>query len=224
MVKEIRLELINSITHLITRRIKFKKKEIIFEQNSSRNNTYVLLKGKIKLSFLLPNGNEINLGFYNAKNVILASTDNRYPFMSLFKVEAVEDCLLGVVPVESIENNEYLYKIITRYYDIIFKKVYLQMIDLLSKNKLESLYCIFIRLANTYGIKVYNGIKINIKLSNIDLAGYIGTSKETVSRLMSEMKNLDLIVIENKYIVLKDINYMKKKVNYYNNLEELYIV
>lgn len=224
MVKEIRVELINSITPLITRNIKFKKKDIIFEQNSPRNNTYILLKGKIKLSFLLPHGEEINLGFYNAKNVILASTDNRYPFMSLFKVEAIEDCLLGVVPVSSIENNEYIYKIITRYYDIIFKKVYLQMIDLLSKNKLESLYCIFIRLANTYGIEVPNGIKINIKLSNIDLAGYIGTSKETISRLIREMKNLDLIVIENKYIILKDINYMKREIQYYNDLEELYIV
>ena len=224
MVKKIRLELINSMTPLITKNIKFKKNDIIFEQNSPRSSTYILLKGKIKLSFLLPDGDQINLGFYSAKNVILTSTDNRHSFMSLFKVEAVEDCLIGVVPASSIENNEYLYKIITRYYDIIFKKVYLQMVELMSRNKLDSLYCILIRLANTYGIEVANGIKINIKLSNIDLAGYIGTSKETISRLMRKMKDLDLITTEDKYIILKDIDYMKRKIEYTDDLEELYII
>lgn len=224
MVKKIRLELINSLTPLITKNIKFKKKEIIFEQNAPRSDTYILLNGKIKLSFLLPDGEEINLGFYAAKNLILTAIDNSASFMSLFRVEAVEDCLIGVVPASSIENNEYLYKIITRYYDIIFKKVYLQMVELLARNKMKSLYCILIRLANTYGIEVSNGIKINIKLSNIDLAGYIGTSKETISRLMIKMKNLDIIDVQNKYIILKNIDYIKSEIEYVDDLEKLYIV
>ena len=98
------------------------------------------------------------------------------------------------------------------------------MVELMSRNKLDSLYCILIRLANTYEIEVSNGIKINIKLSNIDLAGYIGTSKETISRLMRKMKDLDLITTEDKYIILKDIDYMKRKIEYTDDLEELYII
>ena len=43
MVKKIRLELINSMTPLITKNIKFKKNDIIFEQNSPRRCTTKIL-------------------------------------------------------------------------------------------------------------------------------------------------------------------------------------
>lgn len=60
------------------------------------------------------------------------------------------------------------------------------MVDLLSRNKLESFYSILIRLANTYGVSVPNGIKINIQLTNLDLASYIGTAPETISRFIKK--------------------------------------
>lgn len=99
------------------------------------------------------------------------------------------------------------------------------MIDLLARNKLESLFSILIRLSNTYGIKVSNGIKINLKLTNTDLSEYVGTSKETISRMFSKMKNLDLIEFdENRYIILKNIEYMKKKLGCNHCIEQLCIV
>lgn len=38
------------------------------------------------------------------------------------------------------------------------------------------------------------------------------------------MKDLDLITTEDKYIILKDIDYMKRKIEYTDDLEELYII
>lgn len=41
---------------------------------------------------------------------------------------------------------------------------------------------------------------------------------------MRKMKDLDLITTEDKYIILKDIDYMKRKIEYTDDLEELYII
>lgn len=224
MVKNIRKKIINEINPLIEKNIIFKKKEIISNQNTIKNYTYILLSGKIKISYILSNGIEITLGVYTDKNIILSAYSNKYSFISLFKIEALEECLVGIVPVKSIENNIQVLKVIVEYYDIIFRKVYLQMIDLLSRNKLERLYSILIRLANTYGIEVSNGIQICIKLTNINLAEYIGTSPETICRLISKMKTLNLIEFENKYIILTNIQYMKEKLGCYHCIEELCIV
>lgn len=225
MVKEIREDLINKLIPLIKKYKKFKKGDVIFNQNCMRDDTYILLKGKIKISYLLPNGIEVALGYYTDKNIMLTGTREGDPFISLFKIEAIDECLIGIVPSKSIYNNEQLSETLVRYCDIIFKKIYLQMIDLLARNKLESLFSILIRLSNTYGIKVSNGIKINLKLTNTDLAEYIGTSKETISRMFSNMKNLNLIEFDkNRYIILKDVEYMKKKLGCRHCIEQLCIV
>ena len=225
MVIEIRDDLINKLIPLIEKDKKFKKGDVIFNQNCKRDDTYILLKGKIKVSYLLPNGIEVALGYYTYKNIMLTGTKEGDAFISLFKIEAVEECLIGIVPSKSIYNNKHLSETVVRYCDIIFKKIYLQMIDLLARNKLESLFSILIRLSNTYGIKVSNGIKINLKLTNTDFSEYVGTSKETISRMFSKMKNLDLIEFdENRYVILKNIEYMKKKLGCNHCIEQLCIV
>lgn len=223
MVTEIREKIINEMTPYIEKNITFKKKDIISEQYC-KNETYILLKGKIKLSYILPNGVEITLGYYTHKNIILTANTKNNSFTSLFKVEAVDDCLIGVVPIRCIENNNELSKTIITYYDIVFRKVYLQMVDLLSRNKLESFYSILIRLANTYGVSVPNGIKINIQLTNLDLASYIGTAPETISRLIKKMKQLNLIEVENKFITLTNISYMKETLGCCHCFEEICVV
>lgn len=44
------------------------------------------------------------------------------------------------------------------------------------------------RLASDYGIKTENGIKIDIQMSRQELADMVGTTRETVSRVISRFK------------------------------------
>ncbi|MDA3734044.1 helix-turn-helix domain-containing protein [Niameybacter massiliensis] len=88
-------------------------------------------------------------------------------------------------------------------------KSFLQMRDIGIHDKKHALLSILIRLYNTYGLKTQEGFKINIKLSNIILSEYLGTSPETISRLLTKLKHDNLITFNHGFLILKDLEHIK---------------
>ncbi|RXI98254.1 Crp/Fnr family transcriptional regulator [Anaerobacillus alkaliphilus] len=81
--------------------------------------------------------------------------------------------------------------------------------DLLLYGKVGALYSILIRFSNSYGITYHNDILITIKLTNQDIANFIGTSRETANRMLQDLKKSNVIAFLNGNILIKDINYLK---------------
>ncbi|SER94725.1 Crp/Fnr family transcriptional regulator [Salipaludibacillus aurantiacus] len=82
--------------------------------------------------------------------------------------------------------------------------------DLLLYGKTGAFYSILIRFAHSYGIEHPEGIKIDMKLTNQELAYFIGSTRETVNRMFNELKKDGVTEIENGYIVIKKIEELKK--------------
>jgi CRP/FNR family transcriptional regulator, cyclic AMP receptor protein len=82
--------------------------------------------------------------------------------------------------------------------------------DLLLYGKVGALYSILIRFSNSYGVKHHNDILLTVKLTNQDIANYIGTSRETANRMLRDLKKDKIIAFLNGNILIKDINYLKK--------------
>lgn len=209
-----RLKLIEDLSPLIQKELSLKNKSLIFDQDLHQENIIILLKGSYKLTHLLPNSKEFILGYYKAPSILLSSFFENNNFFSLFRAEALEDCVIGLIPnIQITHFSKSLQYDLLKYNDLGCQKIYLQMRDLLYFPKKEALFSILIRLSNTFGIKIDKGIKLNISISNIDLAEYIGTAPETVSRLLVSLKKEGIIDLEDKHIIIKDINYMKKALN-----------
>jgi len=66
-----------------------------------------------------------------------------------------------------------------------------------------------IRLANTYGEETPDGILIKHRLTNTDLADYIGAARESVSRMLSSLKKEGAVDIVGGYLLIQDIDYLK---------------
>ncbi|MDQ0255411.1 CRP/FNR family transcriptional regulator [Evansella vedderi] len=81
--------------------------------------------------------------------------------------------------------------------------------DLLLYGKTGAFYSILIRFANSYGIPHPNGILIDLKLTNKELANYIGTSRETVNRMMNDLKREDVLKVQSGNIIIKNMEYLK---------------
>ncbi|ADU31167.1 Crp/Fnr family transcriptional regulator [Evansella cellulosilytica] len=84
--------------------------------------------------------------------------------------------------------------------------------DLLLYGKTGAFYSILIRFANSYGVSHPKGIRINKKLTNQDIAHFIGTSRETINRLLNDLKQDNIVYMERGYIVLTNINTLKNYV------------
>lgn len=212
MIKHITMKLINELEPLIKNKIIIKKNKVILEQDELYNNTYILLEGKVKVSHLL-NDSELILTIYSGKNLLLKPFSSNKTFVNLFRTETIEDSILGLIPIKEIEKNKLLKDLILTYYDLFFQRTYLQMRDLLCNNKEKGLCSVLIRLANSYGKSMTNGIKINLKVSNYDLARLTGTTNETISRLLSKLKSKNIIENHSGIITIKNINYMKSLLN-----------
>lgn len=212
MIKQITMKLIRELEPLVKQKVFVEKGKIILKQDELVNNTYLLLSGKIKVLHLL-HESELILTIYSDKNLILKPFPQTKTFVDLFRIETIEDSVLGVIPIKEIEKVSSLKDLILNYYDLFFQKTYLQMRDLLCNNKEKGLYSVLIRLANSYGEFTEKGVKINFKISNCDLAGLTGTTNETISRLLSKMKLKNLIENNHGIITIKNINYLRDTLN-----------
>lgn len=80
-----------------------------------------------------------------------------------------------------------------------------QILNLTHKNIRERLAELFLIFQKKYGGKTPKGIKLNISLTREELAEMIGTSQESLIRLISEFKQDGLILADGRNITLLDL-------------------
>lgn len=85
--------------------------------------------------------------------------------------------------------------------------------DLLLYGKKGAFYSTLVRFAHSYGIEHPEGIMIDMKLTNQEIANFIGTSRETVNRMFNDLKKDGVTDLINGYIVIKKIEELKKHLN-----------
>ena len=87
-----------------------------------------------------------------------------------------------------------------------------QIVSLSQKNVRERMSEALLFLKATYGFEE-DGKTINVRLSREELADYIGTSTESVIRLLSEFNNGGLIRLDGKRIMILDNQKLVKTAN-----------
>ncbi|MBI4125796.1 MAG: Crp/Fnr family transcriptional regulator [Deltaproteobacteria bacterium] len=89
-----------------------------------------------------------------------------------------------------------------------------KMVDLVHKNIRERLAELLLVFQTKYGQKAKNGgVRLNITLTREELAELIGTTQESVIRLMSEFKQDGLIHVEGRTITLLDLKKLTETAN-----------
>lgn len=211
--KEFMNNLLNKLLPLVNQKIIISDEKELFDQSVYKDKIIIVLEGEYKLTHILPNSKEFTIGYYKAPNILLPNNKNNDNFMALFTMKIKSKCTIGLIPYDEKSLSEDIWCDFYNYSDLISQKIYIKMRDLLFNTKQNALFSILIRFSNSYGVKVNDGIKINIKLSNIDLAEYIGTTPETISRILRVIKENRLIKYEDKYIIITNIEYMKNQLD-----------
>jgi CRP/FNR family transcriptional regulator len=93
-----------------------------------------------------------------------------------------------------------------------FRKTQTKFRDLVLNGKKGALYSTLIRMTNSYGSTVDEGILIDLSLTNQELGNFCGTSRESTNRILSELKRDDIITSLNGKIVVKNLQYLKNEI------------
>ncbi|SFA97896.1 CRP/FNR family transcriptional regulator, anaerobic regulatory protein [Cohnella sp. OV330] len=185
----------------------------LFWEGDSAGKLYYLRSGKVKLRKSTDEGKDFTLSIMQAGDLIW-EPENGLSSVHTFSAEVLEEAELGVVQWKDLEILLY------RYGDFAVKFMNWMAIaqrvseskfrDLLLFGKPGALASTLIRMANTYGIATDEGIKITLKLTHTEIADLIGTSRESVNRMLNGFKEEGIIDIRQGRIYVLQLNALRE--------------
>lgn len=185
---------------------KLRAGEHYFLEDDPARTAYVLLKGKVKLTQLTPDGQQIILGYLGPGRVfgIIALLKKvTYPVTA----QAVSEC-------KSLawEQNT-LNELMVSYPHIALNSLYImagqiresqsRVRDLSTKRVETRIARAVLRLGRQVGKKVKEGVLIDLPLSRQDLAEMTGTTLYTVSRILNDWEKREIVESKRKQIVIR---------------------
>ena len=93
------------------------------------------------------------------------------------------------------------------------RKQHLKFRDLVLYGKKGALCSTLIRLANSYGMETDEGVLISVPLTNQELANYSASARESLNRMLAELRKSGVIEMRGHLILIKDIDYLKKTIH-----------
>jgi CRP/FNR family transcriptional regulator len=180
----------------------FNKGETIFKQNALSSNIIYLQKGLVKLMIDGPQRTQIlrlkKAPCYLGVPTTMGDKVNHYSAVAL---EPSVACFIDIAVFKNFlrENPDFSYEIILE----------------LCRNELEQFRnCIHLVQTQTYGRlankllylanEIYNCDEFDLPLNRNELADLICTSRETVSRMLSDLANENIIDINGKHLKIID--------------------
>jgi len=195
----------DKLAHIFVTRA-YRKNQIIFMEEETGNYMYLVLSGKVKVSKSGSAGKETILAIHR--------TGDFFGEMSLLDgktapatVSAIEDS--KIISVSGTDFHKYL---------LHNERVMLQIIQVLcsrlrqvwktqsqNSSTAESRIRMGIyELAQKHGIRDAHGIIIDLKITHQELAEMVGTSRETVTRALTRLREENIIEVEDRRITLLD--------------------
>lgn len=208
---------INELLSLATHRLTVEKGRFLFQEGMDADEIYLVLSGKIVITKLSLEGREFSLRICGENDIcgeLILFVDHPKFF---FNGKVIEDTEVAVIKKDTIEtaiskNNNLaieLLKLITNN----SRKVQLKFRDLVLNGKKGALYSTLIRLANSYGVKTAKGILIDWPFTNQELANFCGTSRESINRILNDLKRDSIISSSKGKIILHDLNFLRKEIS-----------
>ena len=190
--------------------------EYLFHEGDAAKYFYIVRTGQIFITKYATSGRVLSLRLATRSSIIgelpLYDDNPVYIFnaiaQSAAEVYAIEFPVLQAYLEKRPQLAVQLLKIISAH----MRKQHSKFRDLLLYGKKGALYSTLIRLANSYGKEVDDGILISVPLTNQELANYSATARESLNRMLSELRKAGVIEYRGHLIFIKDIGYLKQSI------------
>ncbi|ASK62646.1 Crp/Fnr family transcriptional regulator [Virgibacillus phasianinus] len=191
----------------------FSKDSRIFWEGDSNDKLFFLQEGTVQLTKLSEDGKDLTLHYFFPGD-LFGEFDPMHKQTSALTAVAVEKCVIGVIKQAHLKvllwQDGDLAIEFAQWQTHMQHYTQLKLRDLLFHGKNGALAAMLVRAANTYGIKSGKKIVISKKFTDSELANLIGSSRETVNRMLKSFKKSGMIKCEQGNIELLDLTGLKK--------------
>lgn len=197
-------------------RLKLKKGAYLFQEGTEAKGVYIILSGKVQISKITPDGRELSLRICGKNDICGELTIFTYSPTYLLTAKVIEDGEAAIIYKDKLEKellqNSSLAFEFMKWMSDHFRRTQTKFRDLVLHGKRGALFSTLIRMTNSYGVKKEDGILINLPLTNQELGNFCGTSRESVNRILNELKKKGILSIEKGKITIHDLDYLKKEI------------
>lgn len=188
----------------------------IYLPSEEADTVYLLAKGLVKVCHLTDDGKQSILGFVEPSEPFgesaLFASGQRGEY-----VEVLEPAVVVVIPADELKHlisqHHELAAAITRLVGIRRQRIERRLKNLLFLSNHDRLVHLLLDLAEQFGTTTDDGIALRVRLSHQELANQIGSTRETITILLGQLKAQGLVGGGRRRIVLTDPERLAQSVN-----------
>ncbi|MGF7056391.1 Crp/Fnr family transcriptional regulator [Brassicibacter mesophilus] len=191
----------------------YKKGALVISEGNKGEAIYIIKTGKVKIYKTSSDGREIILDIKDAGK-IFAEVTLFNGGMNPATVAAIEDSVIYCINNNDIEmlikNNPDMALEIIKVLNKRLQEAQAKIKNMALNDTYVRVSQMLLRLSEKYGDLKNGVIELNVNLTREELASLAGTSRETVSRILSQFSKEKILKISGRKITILDINKIKE--------------
>jgi CRP/FNR family transcriptional regulator len=185
----------------------------LFWEGDDADKLYYLFEGRVKSTKTSDEGRSLTLYLHQAGD-LMGQMDPFKDSMHGFSAEVTEDSSVGVVQRKDLETLLWQHGDLAvefmKWMGLMHRLTQTKFRDLMMFGKTGALCSLLIRLCNSYGVEKAGAIRIELKLSNAEMADMIGATRESVNRMLADLKKENVIANKDGYYYVHNLPYLKE--------------
>jgi CRP/FNR family transcriptional regulator, cyclic AMP receptor protein len=192
--------------------IRYKKDQFIYMPDQAASHIYLIVDGRVKIGHYLEDGKEVVSSILTVGEIFgelaLAGEDKRRDFSQAMSETVI--CPLTTDELRELmyDNKELSFKIL-KLIGLRLMKLERKLELLVFKDARTRIIEFLKDTAAWKGKKVGFETMIPTKLTHKDIAALTGTSRQTVTTVLNELKDQNLINFDRKKILIRDLTQLK---------------
>lgn len=187
---------------------KYKKNSIIFFEGDPGDAVYFVKSGRLKVVKNSEEGGEQILHLLGEGDIfgeVVLFDGGPFPATA----QAITDCQVGMIRNNAMEaflrkNPEISLKLL-KVMSHRLRQAQIKIRNLALQDTLRRTVGMLLHLGEEHGVSTERGIEIELPLNRQELANMVGTSRETVTRIISRLSKEGLIILEKQKIIIINI-------------------
>ncbi len=188
--------------------------ERLFNEREPGDAVLVLLAGRVKLSCVTDSGREALLGIRVPGELIgeMSAIDGALRSATATALEPVEVLSVsGDAFVAYLERTPAVALVLVRMLNRRLRDADLKRIEYLAQDTVGRVCSRLVELGERFGAEREDGVALDVAITQDDLAGWTGSSREAVIRALRTLRELGWIATGRRSIVLRDLEALRRR-------------
>lgn len=186
---------------------------VLFNEGDASSRVMLLLSGRVKVSTFSADGRETVLGYRGAGDVLgeLSAIDGQPHVATVTVVDPVEALAVSAERfVATLESEAdvavaLLRLLVDRLRDADRTRADYTVLDVLGRTARR-----LVELADRYGLESGTGLLIELPISQRELAGWVGSSREAVNKALAQLVDRNLIRADRRHFTVLDLDGLRR--------------